>query len=33
VEDKRTPDELIVIIESQAREIQEALIGLKNKGI
>ncbi len=33
VEDKRTPDELISIIELQTREIQEALIGLRNKGI
>jgi len=33
VEDKRTPGELIAIIESQAGEIQEALIGLRNKGI
>ena len=33
VEDKRTPDELIAIIESQAGEISEALIRLKNKGI
>ena len=33
VEDKRTPDELVSIIELQTREIQEALIGLRNKGI
>jgi len=32
-EDKRTPDELISIIELQAEEIREALIRLKNKGI
>jgi hypothetical protein len=33
VEDKRTPDELIAIIESQAEAIREALVGLKNKGV
>jgi type I restriction enzyme M protein len=33
VEDKRTPDELLAIIESRAEEIREALIGLKNKGV
>ncbi len=32
-EDKRTPDELISIIELQAGAIKEALTGLKNKGI
>ena len=32
VEDKRTPDELIAIIESQAGKIREALMKLKNRG-
>ena len=33
VEDKRTPDELVSIIELQAGEIRDALIGLKNRGV
>ncbi len=32
-EDSRTPEELIGLIESQAEEIREALIALKNKGV
>lgn len=32
-EDSRTPKELLAIIESQAEEIREALLGLKNKGV
>ena len=33
VEDKRTPEELLGIIESQAEETKETLIKLKNKGV
>jgi hypothetical protein len=32
-EDKRTPEELIAVIESQAKEMESAITRLKNAGL